>query len=63
MLISGRTDAERKKFGDDLPGLQRTQALARRQIREAKEHRRRQVSSPKKTHSPDLQCSCCLVRW
>ena len=45
MLTCGRTDAERKKFTDDLPRLQRTRALARRQVHEAKKHRRRLVSS------------------
>ena len=47
-----RTDAERKKFTDDLPRLQRTRALARRQVREAKERRRRQASNRPRKHQP-----------
>ncbi|KAL8664624.1 MAG: hypothetical protein Q9202_002894 [Teloschistes flavicans] len=38
------SDAERRKYTDDMPGLQRTRALARRQLREAKERRRRKGS-------------------
>ena len=44
MLTFRRTDAERKRFTDDLPKLQRTRALARRQVREAKVYRRWQIS-------------------
>lgn len=43
-LTCRRTDAERKKFTDDLPKLQRTRALARRQVREAKVYRQWQIS-------------------
>lgn len=51
-LTRRRTDAERKKFTDDLPKLQRTRALARRQVREAKEHRRRQNSRRRRKLQP-----------
>ena len=51
-LTFRRTDAERKKFTDDLPKLQRTRALARRQVREAKEYRRRQSSRRRKNLQP-----------
>lgn len=44
ILTPNRSDAERRKYTDDMPGLQRTRALARRQLREAKEHRRRKGS-------------------
>lgn len=41
LLTIGRTDAERQKFTDDLPRLQRTRALARKQVLQAKEQRRK----------------------
>ncbi|MCJ1434396.1 hypothetical protein MMC27_003764 [Xylographa pallens] len=51
------TDAERKKFTDDLPRVQRTRALARQQVREAKEHQRRQTANRhrKSQHRPSVQ--------
>lgn len=51
-LTLRRTDAERKKLTDDLPRLQRTRALARRQVREAKEYRRRQISRRRRKLQP-----------
>lgn len=51
-LTFRRTDAERKKFTDNLPRLQRTRALTRRQVREAKEYRRRQSSRRRRTLQP-----------
>lgn len=47
-----RTDAERQKYREDLPGLQKTRVLVRRQLKQAKERRRRKEFDRQRNSSP-----------